>query len=65
MKISVGANSYPKHEMSLESTISVKIPSMFLAYSSNSSFEDLQKNVMRFCKYSKLLIGTNSVRVDI
>ena len=29
--------------MSLESTISVKIPSIFLANSSNSSFEDLQK----------------------
>ena len=29
--------------MSLESTISVKIPSIFLAHSSDSSFEDLQK----------------------
>ena len=55
--------------MLLESTISVKIPSIFLANSSNSSFEDLQKmssnTKCAFVNISKFLIGTNSVRVDI
>jgi hypothetical protein len=55
--------------MSLESTISVKIPSIFLAKSSNSPIEDLQNmpsnTKCTFVNIQNLLIGTVSVRVEI